>query len=272
MARQGRRHEELFTNMFTNFGNLLAEIPNWVKRGIGRRIEAGRIMIVSAVCPDYERVNGSFTYQAMGEGLPFTATQHLPIVKHLHEVLSRVGVEVIYHITLADTEFDLPLVVKHLANDSAELFLARCQESCRKLEVLAREMELPIATCGRFTDVFPDWFPTYHTALVAVEEQVRTDSGIKMDLARGAIHRIPLYQAMAGRGTQIPREYAEYMVKRQWVQYMAWGECAEKRFGSGIIMINHTTPNLSYVNHPVMRAGRERIPIIQLSITTMPGG
>ena len=64
-------------------------------------------------------------------------------------------------------------------------------------------------------------------------------------------------------------DYCSEMVIRQWAQYAAWGECAREKFGN-IVMINHSTPNLSRVNHLIFRGERERIPILQLKTDTLP--
>lgn len=247
---------------------LLVEVPPWVTRALSRRMGKGKLILVSAVCPDYERCEGRFTYRSMGSGLPFTARQHLGIAARIMEILAQESMALEYHITLADTEFDLPLVVEKLAEGEVERFLEKCESSCRRLKEEARAMGLPLISCGRFTAQFPNWFPHYQEALTIINEEGRTNPTRECDLNANAAKRKPLYQAMAAQ--PITLEYCRHMVMRQLAQYMAWGRCAEETFGSEMIMMNHTTPNLSCVNHPRFRQGKERIPILQLSITTMP--
>jgi hypothetical protein len=223
---------------------------------------------VSAVCPDYERKNGAFTYKKLNSGLPFTAEQHLVVVAGIAQQLREQGIELSYVITLADTEFDLPLVVNALADGDSTEFLRRCQESCAALTTAASVREIPLVSCKRFTTAFPDWFTHYERALAHMRAQALTDQSIGWDLTSSAMARRPLYKAMAS--VDVGEEYCREMVLRQWAQYATWGECATRRFGSDLVMINHSTPNLTRINDPLFRAGRERIPIIQLSITTMP--
>jgi hypothetical protein len=254
------------------FGIELGElqIPKWVKESLSRKIwREKKLVIVSAVCPDYERKDGRFTYRNMGSGLPFTASKHLGVIQSMSRMLNEHGVHLEYHVTLADTEFDLPLVMKHLASGDSELFLARCEESCRVIKDEARQLGIPIDVSARFTKTFPEWFDLYHEGFALSKREVEEDRSVRQDLHLLMEGRMPLYRAMAGWGPP-DLNYCREMVLRQWAQYMAWGECASRVFGENVVMMNHSTPNLSRVNHPFFRKGRERIPIIQLPITTMP--
>ena len=100
-----RDHElRLFNEIFpTNFDGLLVEVPDWVRCGIGRRLRSGQLTIVSAVCPDYERRNGKFTYSGLGEGVPFKDEQHLVIMEQVAALLAERGIALSYFMTLADT-------------------------------------------------------------------------------------------------------------------------------------------------------------------------
>jgi hypothetical protein len=247
---------------------LLIPPPDWVQRAIGRRMRTGKLTVVSAVCPDYERVAGKFTYKAMGSSVPFTAQQHLQVVKEISALLNGQGVELNYIMTLADTEFDLPLVVEALCQGDASEFLRRCQESCHALQCQAEKDGLVMNGCRRFTDVFPEWFEYYTLAYEHVKAQTAASASAAQDLAIKACSRATLYKAMAGQ--PVSQQYCHEMVLRQWAQYATWGELATRTFGQDIVMMNHSTPNLSLVNAPFFRAGRERIPILEINITTMP--
>ncbi len=260
---------QIFDEIFLGGVDDLISTPKWVKESLSRKIlRDKKLVVVSAVCPDYERKNGRFTYKNMGSGLPFTASRHLAIVEQISKSLAKHGLEFEYHVTLADTEFDLPLVVKHFAQDDIELFLARCQQSVVEIGSEASRLGIPLNSCARFIAAFPNWFPVYQQGLEIMRREIVEDRSTRSDLESNAIARMPLYEAMVGYSMQ-NLDYCREMVIRQWAQYMAWGECAENVFGS-VVMMNHTTPNLSKVNHTLFRKGRERIPIIQLSITTMP--
>lgn len=256
-------------NLFSHdYEGLLPEVPAWVQNALNRRLKKKHLTIVSAVCPDYERCNGKFTYQGIGSGLPYTAERHLDIVAQMSQLLLAHEVSFTYHITLADTEFDLPLVVDHMTGGDKQKFIDSCESSCRALVVAAKQRSLPIKTCGRFTDLFPTWFRHYEVALRQVRREVEESGRVRYDLEINAASRASLYDAMAGRAIGI--EYCREMVLRQNAQYMTWGQCAEERFGNSFIMMNHTTSNLRFINHPFMRNGKERIPILQLSITILP--
>lgn len=245
----------------------VAEIPAWVLRSIERKIKSGTLILVSAVCPDYERADRRFTYKNVGWGVPYIAGQHLEVVKALISQIPN-SVKVTYHVTLADTEFDLPLVMDHLVGGDPNEFLQRCQLSCEKILERALEINLPVKSSSRFTEVFPQWFQLYELALLQFKQEAKVSSSTGYDLESGAQKRVPLYAAMAGH--EVGVEYCREMVLRQWAQYAAWGEAARGVFGQDFVMINHSTPNLGRVNDQIFRNDRERIPILQLSTTTTP--
>lgn len=254
-------------DVFTSdFGGLLPSIPPWVQRGVGRRLSTGTFTIVSAVCPDYDREDGRFTYRGMGDGVPYTASRHLELMAAMLPELDRRGIRLDYYMTLADTEFDLPLVVGRMADGDADEFLRRCQRSCERLVVEAQRLGVPLRSCRRFTDEF-DWFPTYHEALAVIDGELAGNASVRGDAELSACRRRPLYQAMADQ--TVSQDYCRSMVLRQWAQYMAWGKLARGRWPD-LVMVNHSTPNLTRVNHAAFRAG-ERTPILELAITTMPG-
>lgn len=271
MRRSVSRGEqkEAFNSVFPPHP-LIAEVADWAKRAIGRQVLLTKnLKLVSAVCPDYEFRDGGFTYRSMGKSLPHNAEQHLRLIEDLLPSIRASGVGVEYYVTLADTEFDLPLVVKHLAQNDRDLFLRLCQESCEVILESCRKRNLPVVWVKRFTQAFPDWFEHYERGLGLIREELEQDPSLHSNLHSSAVYRMPLYRAMAN-WINIDEKYCEDMVVRQWAQYMAWGECAEKCFGAEFIMINHTTPNLTRVNHPAFRGNRDRIPIVRLGIDTMP--
>ena len=247
----------------------LVDPPLWVQCAIGKRIHEGSMTVVSAVCPDYERKNDAFTYRNLGEGVPFIANQHLEVLQHVAQRLAEHNIACQRVMTLADTEFDLPLVVQHMAGGNREEFLRRCQASCEAIMQTAHERNIPLESCSRFTATFADWFANYHRALAAMHEQTVSSSSVQQDLRFNSANRVSLYCAMTG--SLVSDAYCQDMVLRQWAQYAAWGESASTVFGTDMVMLNHTTPNLTRVNEPSFRAGRERIPILQLRTTTMPG-
>ncbi len=265
-----RSSQELYRlcNLVFPVSELLPEIPDWVKRAIGQRLTRDKITLVSAVCPDYEIKNGKFTYKAMGRDAPHTALQHLKLMKGACDALESLGVEVDYQMTLADTELDLPLVVNNLAGGSKDIFLEKCQESCRVLERQAERLGVRLLGCRRFTEAFSNWYCVYERARQVLEAEMSNSWALKHELNISSQSRLPLYKAMAGQ--QVGLDYCREMVVRQWAQYMTWGECAEGLYGSGLVMINHSTPNLGKVNYPKFRAGKQRIPILKLNISTMP--
>ncbi len=267
MARKnGLECDWLFAS---DFGELLPNVPPWVKKGIARRIgNVGKIVLVSAVCPDYARGKKGFTYVSLSDGIPHLAAQHLTVVQELYRILQLRGISLEYHITLADTEFDLPMVIRHMTNGDVDEFTRRCQSSCDALFLKAREMGLPILTCRRFLDAFPNWFSAYGDALQEVEREVETEDSARHDLMNNSFGRELLYQAMTAE--RVDNKYCVSMAKRQWAQYMTWGMLAESAFGDDLVMMNHDTPNLGRVNHAFVRKGRERLPILRLSSSTMP--
>lgn len=259
----------LISDLFqTDYNGLLTGVPAWVVNAINRRARLGKVVIVSAVCPDYERSDGRFNYDRMGDGLPFTAARHLEVVQAMRDRLYQNGVGLEYYVTLADTEFDLPEVVEKMSDGDVAKFLALCQNSCEMIQNRAAELDLPIRGVMRFTSCFQDWFVYYHQALAIALAEVRQNSSVRSDLCLRATERYRLYNAMAS--VTVDQQYCEKMVIRQWAQYMAWGECATRRFGAEIVMMNHETTNLSRVNHQAFRAGRERIPILKMNISTLP--
>lgn len=251
------------------FDGLLPEVAPWVKKSIARKLKTqGKLVLVSAVCPDYEHDGHSFTYRAVSGGVPYIAKQHLRIAHMLHERLAKEGVPLEYHVTLADTEFDLPSVMKKMAQGDPERFLSLCESSCEAIKTDARALGLPLASCRRFTEAFPAWLPTYHEIRDAVWTESETISSVAMDIGSTVAKRWPLYAAMSA--DPVDEAYCKEMAIRQLAQYAVWGRLAEDTFGNGIVMMNHSTPNLGRVNHLLARKGKERIPILQLALSTVP--
>jgi len=253
--------------------DLLPEVPGWTKKTAQRRVKqsGGKFTLVSAVCPDYERQDGRFTYDSLGSAIPFIAAHHLRVASVLKEKLEGEGIHFEFHITLADTEFDLPLVVENMTDGDSDEFLRRCECSARELEKKAHEERLNIKSSERFTVAFPDWFQHYNKAVKHLEQEVaeaKQGASITSNFSYEAMSRVSLYKAMAG--CEVDSDYCRKMVIRQWAQYMAWGECATQKFGDGFVMMNHDTPNLSRVNDPHFRKGRERIPVLKLNLKTTP--
>ncbi|MEJ0053336.1 MAG: hypothetical protein WDN10_01220 [bacterium] len=258
-----------FDSVFPNgIGSLACEVPLKVKKGISRRLRSKKLILVSAVCPDYARSERGFTYMAVSGGIPHIAKAHLEIVHALLARLQEWGIDLEYHVTLADTEYDLPFVMRKMVDGDPLAFLERCQSSCERIIEEASRRSLPLKTCRRFTRAFPTWFTTYHAALAEVRRELESDSSVRMNVDSNAGSRIALYQAMTSE--TVTHAYCREMAIRQLAQYMAWGRLAEEVFGTGAVMINHSTPNLSRVNHPFSREGKEAIPILQLAQSTMP--
>lgn len=260
---------ELFDVIFPDdFGGLLADIPAWVKSAISRRMSSKKLLLVSAVCPNYAREERGFTYITISGGVPYIAGKQLEIVRRIVPLLAREGVEFEYHMTLADTEFDLPFVVEHMTGGDPLRFLQLCQDSCQAILQQAKVMDIPLRSCQRFTQAFPSWYRIYHDCLAEIDREIELDSSTRIDLINNTVGREPLYQAMTSE--RVTQEYCRQMAIRQWAQYMAWGKLAEPTFGKGLVMMNHATPNLGRVNHPFSRQGQERIPLLKLSLSTMP--
>lgn len=250
-------------------GDLLPCVPPWVRRGLSRRFASAKLLVVSAVCPDYARSESGFTYAGVGTGVPYIAREHLLLMRSLGQRLALNDIELEYHVVLADTEFDLPFVVRRMTGGDADEFLRRCEASCQAIRTEGASIGLEVRSSQRFTTAFPCWFETYREALEVIEDEIRTDASVRYNLEINLVKRMPLYRAMTVE--EVTLDYCRQMAKRQWAQYMAWGRLAEAAYGGGLVMVNHATPNLSRVNHSFARQGRERIPILELALTTMPG-
>lgn len=264
MAKQ---RTAMFDEFFAPHISGIATVHERARRVIDAMLQSKSIVIVSAVCPDYERLDGRFTYRALGEGVPYITGEHLRLVERLLSNLPR-DMKVQYLVSLADTEFDLPLVVDQLAGGSQEEFFRRCEASCVQIVEEAHGLKLPLQFARRFTDHFPNWFEVYQQALQVVRLEIESNDSTRQDAELKSVQRSPLYSAMAGK--IVGRDYAYQMVLRQWAQYMTWGKLARDMWGD-FVMINHSTPNLTRVNHPSFRALNQRpTPIVELNIGTMP--
>lgn len=261
----------MFDVIFPNdFGGLLTNVSTWVKKAVSRRLKTKKLLLVSAVCPDYAREERGFTYVTISGNIPYIARKQLEIVARITPILRSYEIELEYHITLADTEFDLPFVVEHMTKGDPFRFLQLCQNSCETICHEAKTLGIPIKSSLRFTQAFPKWHAIYHDCLKVIEKEVESDGSVMMDLLNNTVGRAPLYQAMTSQ--RVTQEYCRQMAIRQWAQYMTWGKLAEPTFGKGLVMMNHATPNLGRVNHPFSRQGQERIPLLKLSLSTMPVG
>lgn len=259
-----------FNDVFSDdCGGLLLNLPEWVRVGIGRRIQGGAITFASAVCPDYEHDGTTFTYRGLGDRLPFIAMRHLEVMEPVINRLKSRGVTADYHLLLADLEADLPMIVEYLAGGSPEEFIRRCQKSCDALRAEAFRREVPLARCERFSTAFPEWATLYGQTLDRIREEVRSNRTLTTELETVAAKRNPYYRSQAG-WRPLSTEDCLGLALRHSAQYSTWGECVTRLCGEDVVVINHATINLARVNDPHFRRGRERIPIVQLNINTAP--
>lgn len=246
------------------------------------------LMIVSTVCPPYSTDSqGVPTYRYLGEGIAHNIKQHLEKIPPGVELLKKDGGIDAKHIFLmADTEVDLaPFLQKRLQIDSVE-FLRRCQISVE--EILAKvKLKYPntdyneTPQASRFLSYFGEdnWYLRYGHFKKRLEEEASVNEDVARSLRGDGFKRLQLIETLLGSVTE--EEMIGHIV-RQKAQYMAFASLMRERFPNRLVVVNHATPNFAWMNDKLAREPLvldqsrgnylPEIPLVELDISTMPGG
>jgi len=180
----------------------------------------------------------------------------------MRETLAQYGIDLEYSITLTDGDVEFPRVMHQVADGDGEQFLDNCQQSCHALGEEAERLGLRVTICGRHSVIFPTWYKVYDKLVSELGRQVEADPSLSARLGCFASRRLSLYRDMGAWDLSVG--CSQEMLIRQWAQCMTWGECSSRDIGADIVTLGHATPVLDMLNHPLVRKGRERIPLLRI--------
>ncbi len=273
-----------FSKLLTKRPVALKKIENVLKYS---RNNAESLIIVSTVCPPYSSDSeGRPTYKELEVGIEYNISEHLKIIPPAVGYLQEKGLGVKHIFLMADTEVDLIPFLQNKLRITPEEFLSRCQMS---VEAISERVQIAypnidyseIPRASRFLSYFGEknWYLRYEHFKARLEEEMKVNRDVAYSLQRDARYRSILIESLLGRVTE--EQMVEHIV-RQKAQYMAFASLMRDRFPNRLVVINHATPNFAWMNDKIAREPLvldqsrgnylPEIPLVELDISTMPGG
>lgn len=250
--------------------------------------ESGESLVaVSTVCPPYSTDSqGVPTYKGLESGIEYNIEQHLDKIPPAVKFLKEGGIDAKHIFLMADTEVDLIPFLRDKLRLDGEEFLKRCQAS---VEAISERVQVAypntdyseIPSASRFLSYFGEenWYLRYSHFKKRLENEATNNKDVARSLQRDAYYRSNLIERLLGRVTE--EKMIEHIV-RQKAQYMAFASLMRDRFPNRLVVINHVTPNFAWMNDKIAREPLfldqsrgnylPEIPLVELDISTMPGG
>lgn len=263
-------------------GTPLKAISSTIKH-VRRSLEP--LVIISTICPSYStNAQGTPDYQRLEAGISPNTQKHFDYVLPAIRTLHNHDIRTQHAFFMADTEVDLLPFLQKLAI-SPEEFLATCHKSLEEIrEKLATSyeskdaQELPFATT--FLEYFGEdaWYKAYHTFFSKLLEAAKEPGRIQTGLQRDYLDRKKLISSLLG---PVSKEQGLHHIARQKAQYMAFASLIREHYRNRLIIINHRTPNLAWMNDVLVREHPDpqqqaqgnlltKIPLVELDISTLP--
>ena len=198
-----------------------------------------RLEFFCPVCPDYSKVDYS-----LSNGISDSAEQCLAHARELSDALA--GTNHKFYILLADTEDDLPSVLRRLTNGNLTDFFSRCETSVQKINTTAGNLYPTHIQAIRFQEYFGDQFRTQQYAVeINIRKRMQCSPSLRREVEQISEERAAKHALILGR----PERDNELTI-RYMAQYGALGILLRKHaigFAKTIVM-NYETPNNKYYN------------------------
>lgn len=195
----------------------------------------GKFQIFCPVCPDYGK--GSNFYKTMGEGLSPEARAGIEATKVLLNLLPEIGLKPKITILVADTEDDLPEVIKNCAGGDVELYKNKCQRSVNEVCEVLSGLEVSVDT---FTHGLGDDFRTTQYLFEKILKENSNGSLAGLIKSSGS-ERSEKHSQILGRSENNFELTIRYMA-----QYAALGHIL--RADDMVVLMNYQTPNRKFYN------------------------
>lgn len=224
----------------------------FTKRSTARIMRMNRdkpLYVMSTVCPDYPHKDGRYTFKGdLGEGISFTAWQHIKTMPKFIQALKDLGFTVRYRMLVADLtnackgqeEFN-----KRVAG-SREEYLRRCHMSSLAIEKeLKKVLDVEIRSCTftsyylkhniKYDDV------QYKTMLNILKAKDRED--FKGKFQKFMEERRPLSEKLWHAG--MTQQEEDFATAHGMSLYTTHGTLLRHIYkDENFLLINHVTPNL----------------------------
>lgn len=245
------------------------------------------LILVSTVCPSYSSDQyGIPTYENLEVEISPNTNKHFDYLVPAVKDLIIDGIPTIHFFLMADTEVDLLPFLNRLSILPTE-FTRRCQESVNLINqkvigIYGEAFYKDIPACARFLDFFGynNWYDRYNYFFNRLITELgdgpenRIARGLKLDYKERKV----LIEKLLGNSSE---EAGIKHIARQKAQYMAFASLMRERFGKRLIVVNHRTPNFSWMNDRITREPNDpkqlasgnyldKLPLIELDITTLP--
>jgi len=248
------------------------------------------IVIVSSICPPYStNAEGIPNYESLEVGISPNTQKHFDYLPRANELFRKSHINYIHFFLMADTEVDLLPFLSKLKITPIE-FIEKCQESVKEVaRGVAATYDINtyktenIPPAARFLDYFGEepWFNKYRSFLQRIKDERsenplgRVARGIEYDY----LERKILIKKLIGENSS--DEEGIIHIARQKAQYMAFASLMREKFGRRLVVVNHRTPNLAWMNDKIAREPVDQmqltsgnylpaLPLIELDISTIP--
>lgn len=197
----------------------------------------GNIEIFCPVCPDHGV--GDRFYRGIGSGIGPEAEGAIASARIILNSLGEQGFNPSIVILVADTENDIPEIIKNSARGDVEFYKSQCQESVYKIE--QRLMNMDGISVSTFHDQYGDNFRETQYRYESVLRSSNDSSLVRMIKSIGD-ERINRHSQILGRA-----EVNFELTIRYMAQYAALGHLIKLVDGPRMVM-NYPTPNRRFFN------------------------
>ena len=219
----------------------------YLNAAIRKGLASGRISVYIGSCPDYSHVDGKYTHQSLGAGVPLLTERHLSNdTKFLNKLGSKMRINA--KIMIADVEATDEVFCNKFTKGNETEFLRRCDLS----KLATRKLMYQKRMCdGKSTTFFEEFgrekfLETQNAYLLILMEKYRVDSVFKNKTDGNIIKRMTMYKKMYPDNIT-DQDFLVYRTLRTMAQYLTLGRMISEE-SQPSLMIVHPTTNIRTIN------------------------